>query len=47
MQMNENGDREHRKDNWALHEELSKEYVKIREARGGKSIHTLASEAHT
>ncbi len=33
-------------DNWALHEELGKEYARRRKMRGGKTIHQLVAEAN-
>lgn len=33
-------------DQWALHEELGKEYARRREMRGGKTIHQLVAEAN-
>ena len=33
-------------DNWTRHEEQLKEYARIRELRGGKSIHELVAEAN-
>ena len=39
-------DKDPEPDNWALHEELGKEYARQREMRGGKSIHQLVAEAN-
>ena len=33
-------------DQWALHEELGKEYARQREMRGGKTIRQLVAEAN-
>ena len=33
-------------DQWALHEELSKEYARRRAMRGGKTIYQLVAEAN-
>ena len=33
-------------DNWTRHEDQLKEYARIRELRGGKSIHQLVAEAN-
>ena len=33
-------------DQWALHEELGKEYARRREMRDGKTIHQLVAEAN-
>jgi len=39
-------DKDQEPDNWALHEELGKEYTRQREMRGGKSIQQLVAEAN-